>query len=239
MKLFFFYLFIGCFLLQNCSQSKKNPVSPVEGTDEFYTAEDFYTIKKIDAHIHLYTSKLDYAKQAAEDNFSLITINLDDVNEPPPMEVQQQFALQQIKAFPKRVAYATTISVRNFNTSTWQQQTIAWLKNSFAKGAIAVKIYKVIGMSLRDKNGKLVMIDDPWFDTVFNFIIQNKIPVLGHLGEPKNCWLPLEKMTIKGAGIIIRSNRNTTCTYIQSSPLMKRKLLQETTFLKNTRTCNL
>jgi predicted TIM-barrel fold metal-dependent hydrolase len=43
-----------------------------------------------------------------------------------------------------------------------------------------------------------VMIDNPRFDPVFDFIIQNKIPVLGHLGEPKNCWLPLEEMTIKG-----------------------------------------
>ena len=198
MKLFFFYLFIVCFLLQNCSQSKKHPANQVEVTEKFYSAEDFYTIKKIDTHIHLYTNSLDYANQAAEDNFSLITINLDDVNEPPPMEVQQQFALQQVKAFPKRVAYATTISIRHFNDSNWQQQTIAYLKNSFAKGAIAVKIYKVIGMALRDKNGKLVMIDDPRFDPIFNFIIQNKIPVLGHLGEPKNCWLPADKMTIKG-----------------------------------------
>ena len=127
MKLFFFYLFVGCFLLQDCSQSNRNPASTAKGIAEFYTAEDFYTIKKIDAHLHLYTGNLNYAKQAAEDNFSLITINLDDVNEPPPMEVQQQLALQQVKAFPNRVAYATTISVRHFNDSNWQQQTIAYL----------------------------------------------------------------------------------------------------------------
>ena len=42
------------------------------------------------------------------------------------------------------------------------------------------------------------MVDDPRFDAVFNFIIKNNIPVLGHLGEPKNCWLPADKMTIKG-----------------------------------------
>ena len=53
-------------------------------------------------------------------------------------------------------------------------------------------------MSLRDKYGKLVMIDDPRFDPVITFIAEHNIPVIGHLGEPKNCWLPLEKMTIKG-----------------------------------------
>jgi predicted TIM-barrel fold metal-dependent hydrolase len=72
------------------------------------------------------------------------------------------------------------------------------MKNSFSRGAIAVKIYKVIGMSLRDKKGKLVMIDDPRFDPVIDFIQKNDISVLGHLGEPRNCWLPVEKMTIKG-----------------------------------------
>ena len=114
------------------------------------------------------------------------------------MEEQQKFALQQIKAFPGRIAYATTFSIRNFNNDNWQEQTIAYLKNSFEHGAIAVKIYKVIGMSLRDKNDKLVMIDDPRFDPVINFIAEQNIPVIGHLGEPKNCWLPIEKMTIKG-----------------------------------------
>jgi predicted TIM-barrel fold metal-dependent hydrolase len=198
MKLIFFYLFVCCPLLENCTEVKKNSSVPVEGANDFYSMDDFFTVKKIDAHVHLYTDKPDYAKQAAEDNFRLLTITLDDINEPPPMEVQQQFALQQIKTFPESVAYATTISVRHFNEPNWQQETISYLKHSFDKGAIAVKIYKVIGMALRDKTGKLVMIDDPRFDTIFNFIKQSKIPVLGHLGEPKNCWLPADKMTIKG-----------------------------------------
>lgn len=197
MRLSFLYLLISCLLFQHCTETKKEPAA-VNIAETFYMAEDFKTVEKIDAHVHVHTNKSDYVQQAAEDNFRLITINLDDVNEPPPMEVQQQFALQQVKAFPNRIAYATTFSIRHFNDSDWQSQTISYLKNSFAQGAIAVKIYKVIGMSLRDKTGKLVMIDDARFDSIIDFIIQNKIPVLGHLAEPKNCWLPVEKMTIKG-----------------------------------------
>ena len=96
------------------------------------------------------------------------------------MEVQQTFAIQQLKAFPDLIAYATTFSIRNFNNDDWQEQTIAYLKNSFSQGAVAVKIYKVIGMSLRDKNGKLVMIDDPRFDPIIDFIVKNNISVVGH-----------------------------------------------------------
>lgn len=159
---------------------------------------DFTTVEKYDTHVHVDTDKDAFLRQAQEDNFRLVTINWDDVNDPPPMEEQQKFALQQIKAFPGRIAYATTFSIRNFNDDNWQEQTTAYLKNSFDQGAIAVKIYKVIGMSLRGKNGKLVMIDDPRFDPVIDFVVKNNIPVVGHLGEPKNCWLPIDKMTIKG-----------------------------------------
>ena len=31
-----------------------------------------------------------------------------------------------------------------------------------------------------------------------NFIKSKGIPVTGHLGEPRNCWLPLSEMTVRG-----------------------------------------
>jgi len=48
-------------------------------------------------------------------------------------------------------------------------------------------------MSLKDKNGKLVMIDDARFDPIIDFIVKNNIPLVGHLGEPKNYWLHIPK----------------------------------------------
>ena len=41
------------------------------------------------------------------------------------------------------------------------------------------------------------MIDNPKLDPVIDFIAKNNLPVTGHLGEPRNCWLPLDKMTVK------------------------------------------
>ncbi|MDR3713158.1 MAG: amidohydrolase family protein [Puia sp.] len=164
----------------------------------YYTADDFDRVEKIDSHVHFNTDSMVFIRQAAEDHFRLLTINLDDINEPPPMEVQQEYSLREVRAFPHRIAYATTFSIRDFNEPGWQERTLAYLQHSFDSGAIAVKIYKVIGMSLKDSNGRMVMIDDPRFDPVIDFIEQHHIPVLGHLGEPRNCWQPLEKMTIRG-----------------------------------------
>jgi predicted TIM-barrel fold metal-dependent hydrolase len=189
--------FILLLFFAGCSQTK-SPSEKDNPEPAYYTMDDFKSVNKTDVHVHINTNQTHLIQQAEEDNFRLLTINWDDVNDPPPMEVQQAFALQQLNAYPERVAYATTFSIRNFNDDDWEQQTIAYLKNSFAQGAVAVKIYKVIGMTLKDKNNKQVMIDDPAFDSVINFIVKNNIPVVGHLGEPKNCWMPLEKMTIHG-----------------------------------------
>jgi predicted TIM-barrel fold metal-dependent hydrolase len=185
--------------LQSCNDTPRgSSISAQLTTPDFYTTEDFKSVKKIDAHVHVDSYRPDFMKQAIADNFEVLTINWDDANEPPPMQDQQKFALFQIRNNPGKIVYATTFSIRNFNQPDWLQQTMNYLKNSFDSGAIAVKIYKVIGMSLRDKSGKLVMIDDQRFDTIINYLAKNNIPVIGHLGEPKNCWLPVDQMTIKG-----------------------------------------
>jgi predicted TIM-barrel fold metal-dependent hydrolase len=65
-------------------------------------------------------------------------------------------------------------------------------------GAVGVKIWKDVGMQQRDADGRAVMIDDARFDPLLAWLEQRKIPVLGHQGEPRNAWLPLEQMTING-----------------------------------------
>ncbi len=63
-------------------------------------------------------------------------------------------------------------------------------------GAIGVKVWKNIGMVERDKDGNFIMIDNARFDPVIDFIRKSGKTLCGHLGEPKNCWLPIEKMTV-------------------------------------------
>lgn len=165
---------------------------------EYYTIYDFISVEKYDGHLHLNTNEISFVKQSEEDNFRLITINVDVASDFPTIEEQQKIAVQLSKTFPGNVNYATTFSVKNFNNDDWNEEAIAGLKNSFSAGAIAVKVWKNIGMDLKDSNANFVMIDHPKFDPILDFLIKNNIPLIGHLGEPKNCWLPIEKMTVKG-----------------------------------------
>ena len=50
-------------------------------------------------------------------------------------------------------------------------------------------------MTLKNEARQYVMADDPVFAPIFEFLEKEKIPLLAHLGEPRNCWLPLESMS--------------------------------------------
>jgi predicted TIM-barrel fold metal-dependent hydrolase len=170
----------------------------LEGMDSksevFYSLEDFKLVKKFDFHIHINTDETVFINQAEDDNFRFLDI-VDDRPFGLPMDEQQIFAIFHLNNFPDRMAFATTFSVKDWNNKGWIESTIADLKNSFSNGAIAVKIWKNIGMDLRDENGKFVMVNDSRLDPVIDYLAKNNIPMIGHNGEPRDCWLSLEEMT--------------------------------------------
>jgi predicted TIM-barrel fold metal-dependent hydrolase len=162
--------------------------------EQYYGVDDFATVKKFDVHIHINTEETFFMEQAQDDNFQFLDI-VDDRPFGLPMDEQQKIAMLHLKNFSKRMAVATTFSVKNWSDENWTENTIRALKKSFSDGAIAVKIWKNIGMDLRDENGKFVMVDNEQLDPILDYLAANKIPLLGHNGEPRDCWLPLEEMT--------------------------------------------
>ena len=180
-------------LLNGSMPAHTRSVKTKVGADVYYTAEDFSSVKKFDIHIHINTNEGTFINQAQKDNFKFLDI-VDDRPFGLPMAGQQKIAVSDLGEFPDQMAFATTFSVKDWNNNDWVEKTIADLKHSFSQGARAVKIWKNIGMDLRDKNGKFVMVDDPRIDSIISYLEKNNIPVIGHNGEPKDCWLPLDKM---------------------------------------------
>lgn len=181
------------FVATHCSNRNTAESDTSARQEQTYTAEDFASVKKFDTHIHLNTEQTAFIEQAAKDNLRFLVI-VDDRPFGITMEDQQKIVRKQLKAFPDRIAYATTFSVKNFNSDEWQEETIQYLDDSFSKGAIAVKVWKNIGMDLKDENGNFVMIDDPKFEPILSHLANKNITLIGHLGEPRECWLPLDQM---------------------------------------------
>jgi hypothetical protein len=173
---------------------------------DHYTSADFSRVEKIDTHMHLNSDDPALAQQARVDNFKLLTVNV-DVSDYPSVVDQERFALQQIKQSPDDVEYLTAFTLQKWESGEWADEVISRLKNSFDKGALGIKLWKNIGMVYKDSNDQFIMIDDPKFDPVIEYIISQDKTVMGHLGEPKNCWLPLEQMTV-----------NNDRTYFMNNP---------------------
>lgn len=181
---------------ENATAGNTSEVTVDTVSGSYYTMADFPSVRKFNSHVHISVFDSIFIRQAEKDNFKFLTVN---VNSPSvPVDQQQQVAVQLVNAFPSNIYFASAFSVKDFNSSGWLDQTIDYLKKSFDSGAIAVKIWKNIGMELKDKQGKFVMIDNPVFDTIIDYIEKNNITLIGHLGEPRNAWLPVEQMTVAG-----------------------------------------
>jgi predicted TIM-barrel fold metal-dependent hydrolase len=162
-----------------------------------YTVADFDKVPKIDTHLHLHGTRHDaWLATARKDNFRVLTINV-DYPDFPPLDRQRSAAVALARSHPDQVAWVATFSTAGFEAPGWTDATLKDLDGAFAAGAVGVKVWKNIGMSLRDGQGKLVMVDDARFDGVFDGLEHRKAVVLGHQGEPHNCWLPVERMTVK------------------------------------------
>lgn len=182
MKKNVFLLLISLLIITACSDN-----------NQYYNVQDFNTVKKIDAHIHLWTFENSFIEQAEKDNFKGITVMVDHNSN--SLIPQSEFSIYHATNNADKVSFVTTFEMAGWDEPDWQEKTIKWIDEQISSGAVGVKVWKNIGMEFRDKNGNLVMIDDPKLDTIFRYLSDKKIPVMGHLGEPKNCWLPLEEMT--------------------------------------------
>ncbi len=166
--------------------------------NDYYTEKDFQSVLKIDSHVHLNSDKGYLEDQAIKDNFVLITLGVDH-SDSVSVRKQLDFALLSAKKYPGKVFYAATFffDTAGWKNENWSSKVISHLKNDISGGAISVKLWKNIGMTVTDRSGRFIMADDPGLKPVIDFIISKNLPITAHLGEPRNCWLPLSEMTVK------------------------------------------
>ena len=159
-----------------------------------YSMDDFKSVRKLDAHVHINVLDSTFIEQARDDNFELMAINV-DYPDFPRLADQRTAALAQLKTDPARVHWATTFAVKGFEKKAWLAKVKTQLAADAAEGAKAVKIWKNVGMAEKDSSGKLIFLDNPAFSPVADEIQRLGLTLIGHQAEPYNCWLPLDQMT--------------------------------------------
>jgi hypothetical protein len=93
-----------------------------------------------------------------------------------------------IDASGGRALLCTTFDPFQFDSPDFAPAAIRGLNRDFAHGAVAVKIWKNIGMELKDQNGRYVLADDPKFEPIFRELESHNRTLIAHQAEPDEAW---------------------------------------------------
>ena len=157
---------------------------------------------KIDAHVHVWGIPLEHQdallKLLDRHNFRWLDICTRGL-EWSQLQEQMELARGLNARRKDRVEWAASFNLSNWGQAGWQQSALDTIAAAFSKKALAVKVWKEIGMALRDPDGRFVMIDDRRFDPIFDLVEREGRTLATHLGEPRDCWLPLNEMIADSA----------------------------------------
>lgn len=95
--------------------------------------------------------------------------------------------------YPTRFLLFANVDFKNIDDPDFGKKAAAQLEQDVKNGAQGLKIFKNLGLTLTDKNGKRIATDDPRLDPIWAKCGQLGIPVLIHTGEPKQFFDPQDK----------------------------------------------
>lgn len=99
--------------------------------------------------------------------------------------------LELRKQYPERLIVFCNVNWGRIKTANFFEDIVREVTVQQRLGAQGVKIFKQLGMSIRDADGKLLRGDDPRLDPFWAKCGEVGIPVLIHMADPKEYWYPL------------------------------------------------
>ena len=94
--------------------------------------------------------------------------------------------------YPKRFIVFANVDFNRVGDAGWGEKAAKQLEEDVKNGANGLKIYKNLGFSVMDINGKRVTVDDARLDPIWKKAGELKIPVLIHTADPKPFWDPMD-----------------------------------------------
>jgi predicted TIM-barrel fold metal-dependent hydrolase len=87
----------------------------------------------------------------------------------------------------------TSFDPFRINDPNFSGAAIARLNESFRRGATAVKLWKNVGMEIKDTHGHYVLPDQPALEPLYQNIAAMHKTLLTHVADPDTAWEPLGK----------------------------------------------
>jgi predicted TIM-barrel fold metal-dependent hydrolase len=97
------------------------------------------------------------------------------------------------RAHPGRFLTFALVSFDGIDDEGWSRREAERLEASFQAGAKGLKFHKSLGLGIRYKDGRLMSVDDPKLDPIWEACARNKRPVVIHVADPAAFFTPLDR----------------------------------------------
>ena len=97
------------------------------------------------------------------------------------------------EAHPGRFLTFALVNFDGIDDDNWTDREVERLEKSFAAGAKGLKIDKRLGLRWRYKSGKIMPVDDPKLDRIWETCGKHKRPVVIHVSDPAAFFTPLDR----------------------------------------------
>ncbi|MBN3521269.1 amidohydrolase family protein [Algoriphagus lutimaris] len=109
---------------------------------------------------------------------------------------QQEYIKSMIQEFntfaPGRFMVFTNLNFAGFGDENWTRIAVKELEEDVQAGASGLKIYKSLGLNVKDINGNRVPVDHPDLDPVWAKAGELGIPVIIHSADPAQFWQEMD-----------------------------------------------
>ncbi len=101
--------------------------------------------------------------------------------------------IRAARASGGRVTVFTTLAYEQAERPGYGARMAKALRLAHQQGARGLKIAKALGLGLYDPKQRLIPVDDPELDVVFETAAELQMPVAIHSGDPKAFWQPVDE----------------------------------------------
>ena len=150
------------------------------------------SLEPIDTHTHVAKSNPAFYAMLDRLHMHIVDIILVDDHDSyrKDLNTERADAEAVVRASHGHVSLCTTFDPFQFSRGDFAASAIQGLNHDFANGAVAVKIWKNIGMELKDNEGGYVFADDPVFQPIYRDIQSHDRTLIAHQAEPGEAWGP-------------------------------------------------
>ena len=111
------------------------------------------------------------------------------------MDLNLSKSIENVKSqgLSNRFGVFVNVDFNKIDDIDFAENNVRIIKDAVKQGAIGLKVYKNLGLNLKDASGNRVKVDDPRLNPIWEVCGELKIPVLIHSGEPSPFFDPIDK----------------------------------------------